>query len=90
MVFKRYSSPFLFLENLIENKKFYDGIITIWNKSNDDKLWELYLHSMPEKSFNDWKDELIFNNNKEEVSGVIDLEVAKEKSRDILNHFKPE
>ena len=87
LIFKRYSSPFIFLENLIENNKFYDGVHTIWNKANDDKLWELYLHSMSEKSFTDWKNELTY---KDETPKEENLEVAKIKARNILNHFKPE
>lgn len=33
-------------------------------KEEDRKLWELYLHSASDKSFRDWKDEVVGRNNK--------------------------
>lgn len=87
MIFKRYSSPFLFLDKLIENKKFNDGIITIYKQDNEDKLWSLYLSNpIKEKSFIDWKDEVVINNTDFDE---FNLEVAKNKAKDILKNFKP-
>lgn len=88
LIFKRYSSPFIFLEKLIENNKFYEGVQTILDKANDDKLWELYLHSMSEKSFIEWKAGLTYKDDEEPKE--LNIEVAKMKARNILNHFNPE
>lgn len=92
LIFKRYSSPFLFLNKLLENNKFSSGIDTIYNQKNDDKLWELYLSILPTmamsgevKSFDDWKIEMSNNTTNEEM----DLEEIKENSINILNNFKP-
>ena len=87
MIFKRYSSPFLFLDKLLENKKFSQGIDTIYKQIDEEKLWELYL-SIPlkEKSYIDWKEEVISTNNELDE---VDLEIAKNKAKDILKNFKP-
>ena len=95
MVFKRYSSPFLFLNKLLENHKFSSGIDTIYSQKNEDKLWELYLSltsimsiNGTSKSFQDWKSEIVGSD--ETTTNEIDLEVAKNEAKNILKNFKPE
>ena len=89
MVFKRYASPFLFLDNLLEHGCFYDGIDTIFSQIEEEKMWQLYL-SIPikEKSYIDWKNEVL-----EPVEQPVvvkqNLEVAKNKAKEILKNFKP-
>ena len=85
MVFKRYSSPFIFLENLISNNELSVGIDTIYKQVDEEKLWQLYL-SIPtkEKSYVDWKEEVIVHKEDEE-----DIEAARDRARNILKNFKP-
>lgn len=92
MIFKRYSSPFLFLDNLIIQGRFSDGIDTIYNQLNEEKMWQLYLSiPMKEKSYVDWKNEIL---SKEEVQPSFeaskDINEVKDKARNILKNFKPE
>ena len=89
LIHKRYSSPFFYLNLLIENHRFSDGISTIHEQNENEKLWQLYLHSMSDKSFVDWKAEIIGSNNNEAVSNV-DIEATKFKAKEILHNFKPE
>lgn len=92
LVFKRYSSPFLFLDNLILTHSLCDGIDTIYKQVNEDKLWELYLSiPMKEKSYSDWKNDVISqeDDNEENFEVADDMETIKEKSRNILKNFKP-
>ena len=87
MIFKRYSSPFLFLDNLILQGKLSDGIDTIYKQVDEEKLWQLYLSNpMKEKSYVDWKAEIVAQN--EEVEEE-DIEAARNKARNILKNFKP-
>ena len=85
MVFKRYSSPFIFLDNLISNNELSIGIDTIYKQVDEEKLWQLYL-SIPtkEKSYVDWKEDVIVHEEKEE-----DIEAARDRARNILKNFKP-
>lgn len=92
MVHKRYSSPFLFLDNLIIQGKFSKGIDTIYKQVDEEKLWALYL-SIPvkEKSYIDWKNEIISKNEEPiEFEVANDLNEIKDKARNILKNFKPQ
>lgn len=55
MLFKRYANPYRYIDTLIENDRFADGVIHIQRAASEDRLWEAYLHSGTDKSFNDWK-----------------------------------
>ena len=92
MIFKRYSSPFLFLDNLILQGKLSEGIDTIYKQVDEEKLWELYLSiPMKEKSYIDWKNDIMSSNQKEsKVEVAEDIEEIKNKSRNMLKNFKPE
>lgn len=98
MIFKRYSSPFLFLDNLIFQGRFCDGIDTIYKQVDEEKMWQLYLASITPramnndfKSYYDWKNEML---SKEEVQPSFeaseDINEVKDKARNILKNFKPE
>ena len=92
MIFKRYSSPFLFLDNLLIQGRFSDGIDTIYKQVNEDKLWNLYL-SIPvkEKSYVEWKNEVISKKEEKPSFEVAkDLENVKNDARNILKNFKPQ
>lgn len=92
MIFKRYSSPFLFLDNLIIQGRLSEGIDTIYEQTNEEKLWQLYLSiPMKEKSYNDWKNDVLSTNEeKPKIEVAEDLENVKNKARNMLKNFKPE
>ena len=94
LIFKRYSSPFLFLDNLIIQGKLSEGIDTIYKQTDEDKLWQLYLSiPMKEKSYEDWKNEVLFKDKEQEQDSfevAENLEEVKNKVRNILKTFKPE
>ena len=96
MVFKRYSNPFLFLDNLIETGDLEEGIDVIIAKNEDEIDWQLYLSLNPwnNKSFVDWKKEMLSSNksiedsmNKQQAEEHFKHEY--EKSQNILKGFKP-
>ena len=92
MIFKRYSSPFLFLDNLIIQGKLCEGIDTIYKQADEEKLWQLYL-SIPvkEQSYVEWKNEIISKNEEKHGFEVAeDIGDIKNKARNILKNFKPE
>ena len=98
MVFKRYSSPFLFLDNLIIKGRFSDGIGTIYKQVDEEKMWQMYLSSMTYRAMNEdfksyveWKDEVISKNEETpKVEAAKNLEEVREKSINMLNNFIPE
>jgi len=87
LVFKRYSSPFIFLDNLILANQFHNGIITMYKQIDEEKLWQLYLSNpIKEKSFVDWRAEIIAQNTEVEEENI---EAARNKAKDMLKNFKP-
>lgn len=87
LMFKRYSSPFLFLDVLISSGRFSQGVSEIWDYSNDDKMWEFYLHKVYEKSFDEFKNET-FAQPQEMTAN--DFETTVKKSKSMLQGFIPE
>ena len=55
LVFKRYSSPFLLLDNLIENGKFLEFIAELLNDYQEEQLYEFWLHKVHDKSYEEFK-----------------------------------
>ena len=45
LVFKRYSSPFLLLDNLIENGRFLEFIMELLDMHEEEQIYELWLTS---------------------------------------------
>lgn len=66
------------------------GILHLYEAENDRKLWEMYLHSFPSESFEDWKKKTIESNAK--AKELTHSEVTKEvdKSNSILETFRLE
>ena len=91
MIFKRYSSPFLFLDNLIIQGRLSEGIDTIYKQYEEEKLWQLYLSiPMKEKSYNDWKNEMLSKDEEPSFEASEDINEVKDKAKNILKNFKPE
>lgn len=68
-------------------------------KEDEDKLWSLYIHSLPDKSFNEWKKDLVDfipEKQPEGHRGSEEGSLTKDEinemilnSQDILNSFTP-
>ena len=91
MIFKRYSSPFLFLDNLIIQGKLSEGIDTIYKQTDEEKLWQLYLSiPMKEQSYVEWKNEILSKNTEPSFEVAEDINEVKDKARNILKNYKPQ
>jgi len=93
LLFKRYANPFVLLNQMIAVGRFEEFIDELVQMQNDDveneTLWELYLHhKFIDKSFNDFKNQLEYD--EPEPARPVNLEATVSKSADILNGFVPE
>ncbi len=90
LLFKRYASPFLYLDTLLECGALASGVINIWETAQDDRAWEFYLSNNPmnEKNFEDWKKDALKPRQKAMSKEEVDATV--EMSQNILNNFKPQ
>ena len=86
LVFKRYSSPFLLLDNLIENGRFLEFIMELLDMHEEEQIYELWLHKCFDKSYEEFKKGL-----KKQETDVDDERIGSiiNDSFEILNNFKP-
>ena len=90
LLFKRYASPFVLLDNLIStnsSSQFIDELSNIIKEENEQKVqWEFFLHKVFDKSWGDFMREIEVDNNPKEI----DLGATFIKSRNMLMNFTPE
>ncbi len=93
LLFKRYASPFLFIDGMIQAGRFtefVENFVACSNKEKEEKhLWEYYLFREWERSFNDFK-ESVENDSKNAALSVDDIETTIQNSINILQNFNPE
>lgn len=93
LVFRRYSSPY-FLDLTIENSNLSELIDMLLQKQDEEKLWEMYLSTslFNEKSFDDWKKDILGPNGQATERKVISKKEQKEiinETQNILRGFRP-
>ena len=91
MVFKRYSSPYSLFDELIETNQFSDFISTLNDKVIEDLEYELWLHKIYDKSFEQFKKDVIMS--RDAQAGYMDeneIKTTVKKSNEILSSFKPQ
>ena len=105
LLYSRYSNPLEFMSLYINQGRFGEFVAEILemdakrkqeeaDKDNEQKMWEMYLHSMADKSFNDWKKDVLSNRNSNQKPVSLSMnddqvEDAKQKARGILKNFSP-
>lgn len=90
LLFKRYASPFLLLDQLILTNtlnNFIDDLFKFMGEENQEKTtWEFFLHKVYDKSWGDFCDEIKVQTN---VENNVDIGETLIKSKDILTNFTP-
>lgn len=94
LLFKRYASPFLFINGMLQTGRFTEFVESLVNTVNEEKeekhLWEFYLsRPMIESSYQEFKEE-IKNNNSNASLSANDIETTVKDSMNILKNFNPE
>lgn len=91
MLYHRYSNPLTLLEPLIENQMLSEYIDTFNEKVIFDFEFDVWLHKVEDKSFNDWRE--LIHSSVDARSVEMDKDELKTtvlKSSNILNSFEPE
>lgn len=86
LLFKRYASPFVLLDNLIITNSLNNFISDFIDFVNKDNEWEFFLHKIYDKSWSEFSDSIKQSDDHE----PIDLGATLIKSKNILNNFTPE
>lgn len=104
-MYSKYTSPMDFMHLYIEQGRFGEFVTEILElerkrkeevaqKEDEQKMWELYIHSMPDKSFIEWKKEVLSNQKQQQQPQTLimsgeQVEAMKQKARGILKNFSP-
>lgn len=90
LLYHRYADPFSFLSRMIPRYGLTKAIVNMWNEAQEERVFSMYLHSFSDKSFLEYKKEVLNSANLDntEVNDEDKVEIVKE-SNDILNKFTP-
>ncbi len=89
LLFKRYSNPYELMDQMILCGRFLDFICEFVEITNDDLLWEYYLHyPFLEMSYDEFKRRLGIGN--DEPQPKSNLEATVKQSMNILDNFVPD
>ena len=87
LLFSRYASPFVLLDNLIltnSTSNFINDLFTFINEEKEEKTqWEFFLHKVYGKSWKEFVDSINVSNEEKEV----DLGATLNKSKNMLKNF---
>ena len=90
LLFSRYASPFVLLDNFLLTNSlsdFIDDMFKLINEERKEKTqWEFFLHKVYDKSWKEFIDEINTSNEQKEI----DLGATLTKSKNMLKNFTPE
>lgn len=86
LLFHRYASPFLLLDQIIPSGDLADFISTVWEIRDEEMQWQYFLSKVFDKSFEDFKETLKPQKgmSKEEIEATIKDSMA------MMDSFIPE
>lgn len=93
LLFKRYASPFSFINGMIQSGRFFEFVVELvktTNKEKEDEFnWNFYLHKVWEGNYQDFLAD-VENNKKNLTMTKRTIETTVQHSMNILNNFNPE
>jgi hypothetical protein len=90
LLFKRYASPFLLVDQMLLTGQFSTFVTEIFDYDTDDRLWNIFLHKVDgQTSFNDWKASIGLGQSNNTEMTKNEIEATINDSFDILNGFEP-
>lgn len=85
LLFSKYASPYLLLDQVIEEKRLCEFIREFANAKRENDLIDVWLHKVYDKTYKDFKDSL--TKPKKPTKEIIKATI--ENSHNILNGFIP-
>lgn len=85
LLFEKMANPFVLIDELLLNGDFFDWVLEFINEENDRQFWEVWLHKIFDKSFEDFKNSIMQTNQIDDEQ----LETTVMNSKSILNGFIP-
>lgn len=86
LVFHRYASPFLLLDQVVGNDELSEFVNMLWDVTEEEREWEYFLAKVFDKSFEDFKQSV----KQQPPVSKKELETTVRESLDMVNTFIPE
>lgn len=87
LLFSKYASPQILIDQLISNGDFFDWVIEFIDAENDRQAWDVWLHKVIDKSFEEFRESIQTHVNQMDDE---QLETTISDSKSILNAFIPD
>ena len=88
LLFKKYASPFLLLDEIIANSDFVEWIQKFADAENESQIYDIWIHKVDGKSFDDFRQSVLSTQSNEADKEQIETTIQSSKS--ILNNFVPQ
>lgn len=88
LLFKRYASPFLLVDQMILTGNFTEFVAKVVELDADEELWQFFLHKVEGQSFNDWKASVVGQQAETQMSDD-EIKATVQSSFSILNGYEP-
>jgi hypothetical protein len=89
LLFKRYASPFLLVDQMILTGNFTEFVAKLVELDADEELWQFFLHKVEGQSFNDWKASLGVDQQAKTQMSDDEIKATVQSSFSILNGYEP-
>ena len=86
LVFHRYASPFLLLNQVIDAGNLSEFVTMLWNVTEEEQQWQYFLAKVFDKSFEDFKESV----KPQQPISKKELETTVKESLELMNSFIPE
>ncbi len=86
LVFHRYASPFLLLDQVIDAGNLSEFVTMLWNVTEEEQQWQYFLAKVFDKSFEDFKESV----KPQQPISKKELETTVKESLELMNSFIPE
>lgn len=85
LVFHRYASPFLLLDEVVKTGNLSEFISMLWDTVQEEQQWQYFLAKVFDKSFDDFKESI----KPQQPISKKELEATVKESLDMMNTFVP-
>lgn len=85
LVFHRYASPFLLLDEVVKTGNLSEFISILWDTVQEEQQWQYFLAKVFDKSFDDFKESI----KPQQPISKKELEATVKESLDMMNTFVP-
>lgn len=90
LLFHRYASPYFLIDQMISVESFSGFVQELHDRTEEERLWEFYLHKVQGQSFEEFKGTLNGQSNNSVDMSKTDIETTLNNSFEITQGFIPD